>query len=143
MSTPFAQFNMSDWPLVRVTIAGKPSALEDIDVFQAELVQVLQCAKDGLPATDTFLGSPPCKVRLLLNLSRILDCSIAEMLRAGSFIKSMREYTGVIACTALVVENRVARSILSAITTLQPLQSEHVVCETEEQALAWIGKRGG
>ena len=123
----FFAVNAAEWPLVTVDLQRAPINDAEIDAFQEAFIHTLQIANDS--------KDPIC---LCMVLDGLMDATLQQQFRAGSFIDNVRELVvPSIFCTALVVKNKIVRAILFFILKLKPLKSLYRVFETSEQALEW------
>ncbi len=135
MSHVFDDIDTSEWPILKIVIANPPISLNEIDLFQAKFLALLDLAKSGAD------GIPAQKICIIMALDGILHASLEHQIRAASFIKDVREHVSTsIYCTALVIENEIVRQILSFIIKIQPLQSHNKIFTTMEEALQWSRK---
>lgn len=133
VSVPFHDINVRGWPTVEIKVLRAPYNDEEIDVFQQKFLQVLALAEKG---TDRI---PATKVFLLFNMDGIVQASMAQKMRARTFIQQVRTAAETsIHATALVVTNSLARMVLMAVMMLQPLVSLNKIFEHNEDALAWL-----
>jgi hypothetical protein len=136
MSTiPFDDFDTSQWPVVKVSILRAPISDDDseMDYFQAKFVETLELAANGIE--DCI---QPEKITIIMCLDGILEATFKQQLKAAALTRSIQAYVDVsIFCTAIVVENVIARKILEIITSLQPLKSVNRVFDNYADAFAW------
>jgi hypothetical protein len=131
-TSTFDLIHTDDWPIVKITIVRPPEELVEIDYFQAKFLTLLRIARDG---TDTI---PAGKLCIVMDMDGILNATLAQQIRAASFIHEVREFVvPAIYCTALIIRNPLARFILECVTKLQPLKSMHRIFDTEEEAMEW------
>ena len=133
---PFFTIDTSEWPVVVMRLPRAPIDDAEIDSFQARFLAVLSLARNG--------SSRVSKTKLLIamELNGLVDASLKQQMRAARFIQDVRPYVvDTIVGTALVTASPLVRTILTTITTIQPLASEHVIFEKEGDALTWLRAR--
>ena len=132
----FYEINTREWPLVIIRFPRVPVTDSEIDAFQARFTAVLELAKKGSARVSAT------KLLLAMDLNGIVDATFQMQCRAARLIHDLKPYVlGTVTCTALTVSSELVRTIFTAITTLQPLTSEHSVFEHESDAHAWLRKR--
>ncbi len=128
----FVKTDTSEWPVVHIVIDTPPKDLTEMDDFEDQFLAILQLAQDG---SD---GVPAEKVSIVMNLNGILNSTFEQQLRAGKFIKTVRDFVETsIYCTALIIESPLVRTILHIITQIQPLKSLNRSFEKTTDALEW------
>ena len=134
MSTaPFYSIDMFGWPLVVVRFPHIPVHESEIDAFQVRFTAVLQLARKGSERVQ------PTKLHIAMDLNGIVGASFQLQCRAAKLIQDIKPYVvDVIAATALTASNALVRAIFTAITTIQPLSSEHSIFESEADAVEWL-----
>jgi hypothetical protein len=132
---PFHVIDASTWPLVQIRVQRAPLTNQEIDDFQAAFLAVLQVAERGNPAA----GVGPAKLFLLFNLDGIVQATFAQQMRARSFIQAVRKSAETaIHATALVTTSTLARLVLMAVLSLQPLVSVNKTFDSNDAGLEWL-----
>ena len=129
---PFVATDLNNWPVAKITLLRLPNNLEEIDEFQDVFIDLLTLARDGEE------GVPPTKLIPQMDLSVIVFCTAEQVVRALSFITAAQEFLEQIFCTALVVENPDACTIVKQLLTLVPLKSVNAIFENAELAAPWV-----
>jgi len=128
----FDVIDTSEWPIVHIHVVNPPDTNDQIDVFQAKFLALLQLAHTGAE------GIAAEKICIVFNLEGLAASTLEQKIRAASFIKDVREFVNTsIYCTALIIQNETVRIILEFISSIQPLQSLNKVFATTEEGLAW------
>ena len=130
----FDEFDLSSWPLVRVTLQRAPIDDAEITKFQEHFCGLLHLAAHGAQ------GRAPCPLRLIMCLDGIVNATGTQQLRAATFIQDVKPLVlaGALQATALVVTAPAARSILELILSIAPLASVHKLFDTVQEGHAWL-----
>jgi hypothetical protein len=129
---PFYSIDMTEWPVVVVSLNRPPTQDAEIDTFQVAFINMLRAVCAGCD------GTPRDRICLLMVMDGIMGATLSQQFRAASFIEDVRELVEpAIFCTALVVKNEIVRMILNIILRLKPLKSLHRVFSTVASAAEW------
>ena len=135
-STPFHIIDVENWPTVVLRVVRPPLPdADEVQTFFGRFISLLELARDG-NADGTIA---PTKLFVHMNIDGIVAATASQIWQAAGFIKQVKPLVdSSIHATALVVTTLVARTVLQAIISFQPLSSEHKIFASDTEAAAWL-----